>query len=58
MQASANYLVFFYVFIEICRLESQLLEEPLVVTGQVLVIEDLANGLLGILTLGGLIKGF
>ena len=48
-----NYLQYYAL---IHKLESELLEEPLVVTSLVLLLENLADSLLGVLTLGGLIE--
>lgn len=38
------------------KLESELLEEPLVITGLVLFLEDLLDGVFSVLTLGGLLE--
>lgn len=38
------------------KLKSKLLEEPLVITGLMLLLENPLDGLLGVLTFGGLIE--
>lgn len=48
-----NYLQYYAL---IHKLKSELLEEPLVVASLVLLLENLANSLLGVLTLRGLIE--
>ncbi len=49
-------LVYYYTDINIYRLETELLEEPLVLSGLVLLLEDLLDTLTGLLLLRGILQ--